>query len=333
MAKAKKLPSGRWRIQVYHEGMKASFTADTKAEAERKGLEWQYSRSSLGNGSATLKAASKEFIHANETVLSPSTIRGYYIVLKRIENFAIADKRVENIGAQDIQRLVNYLTAKYSPKTVRNTIGFISAVLAFYAIPMPKAVNLPPAETKRYCVPTEAQIREILTLCKGEPIELAINLAAFGGLRRSEIVALTPEDIDYKTGTVNVRSAIVKGVEGELHRKGTKTASSTRTVLMPANVMQLLQGREYQLSKLTPNAITQRWRRLRKYVGTESTFHSLRHFSASLCHALQMPDQYIMGRHGWKSPATLNNIYKNEIDDFTRKMNDKVNDYINRRFS
>lgn len=65
MAKAKKLPSGNWRVQVYDSNTKKykSFTAKTKKEAEYKAAE--YSLNSHKDNSyenITLKEAYKRYI-------------------------------------------------------------------------------------------------------------------------------------------------------------------------------------------------------------------------------------------------------------------------------
>ena len=64
-----------------------------------------------------------------------------------------------------------------------------------------------------------------------------------------------------------------------------------------------------------------------------SRFHDLRHYSASKMHAVGVPDQYIQGRHGWKTDYALKKIYRNELDDVTKSMNDKINTALSERFA
>jgi len=43
-------------------------------------------------------------------------------------------------------------------------------------------------------------------------------------------------------------------------------------------------------------------------------FHDLRHYQASILHAMGVPDKYIMERGGWKTDSTLKNIYQHTMD-------------------
>lgn len=85
MATAKKLPSGRWRIQIFirkdenGKNIMKSFTADTRWQAEKYAAEF------IENNKAeqerfTVAQALDGYIGLKENVLSPSTIRGYGII-------------------------------------------------------------------------------------------------------------------------------------------------------------------------------------------------------------------------------------------------------------
>ena len=85
MAKAKKLPSGNWRVQVFDykdaDGKRhyRSFTGATRREAEFMAAEWNATRPDQENTfeSFTLNDAVAKYIDMKRSVLSPSTIREY----------------------------------------------------------------------------------------------------------------------------------------------------------------------------------------------------------------------------------------------------------------
>ena len=54
-------------------------------------------------------------------------------------------------------------------------------------------------------------------------------------------------------------------------------------------------------------------------------FHDLRHYSASIMHAIGILDQYIMARGGWKTDTVLKAVYRNVINDEQKKFTDKIN--------
>ena len=97
MAKKKKgeLPSGNIRIQVFdytdENGKKhyKSFTARTKAEAQALATEWKNNRRELKEA-LTVSMACTRYIEMKRNVLSPSTIKGYYTVLRRIQAHPIS---------------------------------------------------------------------------------------------------------------------------------------------------------------------------------------------------------------------------------------------------
>ena len=54
-------------------------------------------------------------------------------------------------------------------------------------------------------------------------------------------------------------------------------------------------------------------------------FHDLRHYSASIQHALGVPDAYIMQRGGWANDGVLKSVYRHTLSDQEQTMTDKIN--------
>ena len=57
-------------------------------------------------------------------------------------------------------------------------------------------------------------------------------------------------------------------------------------------------------------------------------FHDLRHYSASVQHALGIPDAYIMQRGGWSSDTVLKSVYRHAMNDRQKEMNQKTNSHF-----
>ena len=91
MAKAIQLPSGSWRVRVYDKetGKRLSFTSQLpgkagKNEAEYMAKQWQSGRKAEQIRKAsgkTVRECVEEYILSKENLLSPSSIRGYYLIL------------------------------------------------------------------------------------------------------------------------------------------------------------------------------------------------------------------------------------------------------------
>lgn len=73
------------------------------------------------------------------------------------------------------------------------------------------------------------------------------QLAIYGGFRRSEILALTWNDIDFKNRTVSITKAITKTKEGQ-YTKETKTVAGNREIMLPTQCFEVL--KEWKLKQM-----------------------------------------------------------------------------------
>ena len=73
------------------------------------------------------------------------------------------------------------------------------------------------------------------------------TLAIYGGFRRSEILALTWKDIDFKNRTVSITKAVTKTKEGQFIKE-TKTVAGNREIMLPSQCFELL--KEWKLKQM-----------------------------------------------------------------------------------
>ncbi|MDE6219101.1 MAG: site-specific integrase [Lachnospiraceae bacterium] len=325
MATAKKLPSGAYRCLIFdhmENGKRKykSFTAATKKEAEYKATQYIMQREEQQKAlpEYTLYHAIGNYCDIKNNVLSPSTLKEYRRSQKYNYN-DIKDIKLSALTNDDIQRWVNTFAKDHSPKTVKNAYGLIRAVLDTFAPDIHLRITLPQAVSHKLYVPSDGDIKAVLEYFSknDKDMELAVYLAAFGTLRRSEICALTADDIIGNTISVN-KAMVTKG-NSDWVIKTTKTVSSTRVVEMPEFVIKKLPicGK---IININPDQITRRFERALSKLEIKSfRFHDLRHYAASIMHAIGVPDQYIMQRGGWSSDKTLKAIYRGTIKDYEEK--------------
>ena len=178
------------------------------------------------NSALTFAKAAEKYISAKENVLSPSTIRIIKYLSDRFKSL-----RISELEAEDVQVEINHYCVGRSPKTTRNAHGFISAVLALYKPNLILNTALPQPESKEDSyIPTADDIKKILDIAKDTRYEIPFRLGTYG-LRRSEVCALTMDDI--KGNTVKINKALVQDSSNKWIVKTTKTVKSSREIYIP----------------------------------------------------------------------------------------------------
>ena len=142
-------------------------------------------------------------------------------------------------------------------------------------------------------------------------------MLALHSLRRSELLAVTWDDIDLAAGTIRVSGAVVQNEDHHFVTKATnKTETSTRTVpIMIPELRAALEAvpqedRTGRLIPYAPHYIAELvnkacYRAGVPVVGT----HGLRHSFASLAYHLGMSELETMELGGWADAGTMRKIY------------------------
>ena len=329
MANAKKLPSGSWRALVYT-GKDAngkrqykSFTTPTKREAEYLAAEYTQKRKAPVSADMRLTEAYAKYIEIKSNTLSPATVREYKHAAQR-DFPELMQLKLSQITQERVQSAVNIAAASHSPKSVRNAHGLLSAVLRMYAPDIRLNTRLPQPKRAEIYVPTDADIERLIKGISNAELKKAVLLAAFGSLRRSECCALTAADIHGDTITVN--KAIVRNSSGEWVIKQPKSKAGYREIKLPRFVIeQLTPADNGRIVNVMPVTITDYFIDTITKLGiSRFRFHDLRHYQASILHAMGIPDKYIMERGGWSTDSTLKNIYQHTMSDKRKEVEDEI---------
>ena len=185
----------------------------------------------------------------------------------------------------------------------------------------------------------QEELETLFNVVRGDPIELAVILAAFYGLRRSEVVGLKWDAIDFEKKTFTIKHTVtqvtVDGKEVTIQKDRTKTKSSYRTLPLVPPFEELLHrlkqeqlinqkvcGNAYCQKYLDyiyvnaigelvkPNFITQHFEIVLKNNGLKKIrFHDLRHSCASLLYANGVSLKEIQEWLGHSDIGTTSNIY------------------------
>ena len=278
-----------------------------------------------------------------------STYSGYELTIRRrlLPYFEPKHLTLRELSPMDIQEYYQYSlnVEGVSANTVIHRHANIRKALQ-YAVQM-GLIEFNPADRvqrpKKAAfvggVYNEAELDELFRAVRGDAIELAVILGAFYGLRRSEIVGLRWEAVDFERKTFTIchtaTEVIVDGKTVIVDKDRPKTKSSCRTLPMVAPFETLLLrmkaeqeenrrvcGSAYCTdyldyvyvdalgSRITPNRISDRFPAVLKKNGLRKIrFHDLRHSCATLLYANGVSLKEIQEWLGHSNISTTSNIY------------------------
>ena len=340
MAKAKKLPSGKWRVQVYAgkdangERQYKSITESTERKANLSALEWQekYKEITSDSSNLSVEQSIEEYIKLKSNLLSPSTIR-FIDNIKRNHLTGIKSMKLNKLTRNIIQEAINAEAEKNSPKTVKNVYGVLTAVIGQYRLDwfMPK-IMLPQQIKPDVKALNRQQIAKLLNSIDGDMIEIPILLALWLGLRRSEILALKWADIDFEKMLIRINEAMVPNKDNKMVIKPTKTTDSTRTLNLPpyiAGKLKELPHDNERIFNISAGLLSKHFPRLCKNIGIERfKFHDLRRSMATVGITLNIADKLIMARGGWNNTQTMKKIYQVALESDLNEADILMNKYF-----
>lgn len=250
-----------------------------------------------------------------------------------------------DLQASDIQRFYTIQLERVKPTTVIHYHAVIHRALK-YAVktdlilsnPADK-VDRPRKEAFQAGFYDKDELNALFAVVKGSQLEIPVMLAGFYGLRRSEVLGLKWDAIDFNNNTITIRHTIttfnVDGKRVTVASDTTKTKSSMRTLpLVPLfrerllalkveqQENQRLSGKSYNMQYINyicvdeigdltaPNYITGAFPKLLERSGLRRIrFHDLRHSCASMLLANGVAMKQIQEWLGHSDFSTTANIY------------------------
>ena len=277
--------------------------------------------------------------------IEETTAYGYRGMIENYLKPQLGEIRLQKLTARDIQQYYTWLMdeKKLSPNTVikhhnllTNTLNAAERQEYITKNPM-RAVSPPKKRQREAKFYTPEQLGILLDKAVGTRLELPVFICAYLGLRRGELCGLRWSDVDLEHKTITIENTRTQAGKKEIE-KGTKTASSTRTLYLPDTLCDMLKAaREHQQAcraeyknayddndyvvvmedgrPFRPNYLSELFG---KFLADNDlpkiVLHELRHTFASLSNQAGIPAYNIGKALGHSTPATTQKIYTHLLD-------------------
>jgi len=316
--KIEELPSGSYRIRKQINGKSIHITFDHyPTENEILLTLGDYLDDAPASRDVLIFAnAAKQYVEMRRNVLSPKTVKEYKEMPDRISD-QFNSMNVYQITLNDVQAEVNRLAQKRSPKTVKNYSSFICSVIKAYRRDFSGKVTLPQPVKKEPYIPTDEEVVRFLQYIKEKrPKYYVLVVLSAYSLRRSEIMAVTSDDLDGNI--LHVTKAKVQDDNNNWVIKTTKTTKSCRDIEIPQDVADTIRENHYAFN-YHPGDISKVINTACKTLGIERfTLHKLRHYFATKLLSESVDVMTIAALGGWSSPAMIYNRYGHAVEEKRR---------------
>lgn len=297
-------------------------------------------------GEVTFRAFAEDWL-AHRPDLRPRSIILYRSLLRRHLLPTFGDIAIGRMTPSAVSRWHAALAARH-PGSAASGYRLLRAIFAT-AVRDERLVRSPcrveKGATDRAVERPLFTIAEVQALTDAMPINLraAVVLAAWGGLRRGEVLGQRRQDIDPLRSRVRVEQAQVELNDGSVIFGPPKTDAGVRTVHLPPHAMaevkrhlaaHVAAGQDALLFAgrggvpMRPRTLATAFRAARRSVGLDQVhFHDLRHFSLTMAAATGATTKELMRRAGHSSPAASLR-YQHATEDRDRAIADALNDLV-----
>lgn len=191
----------------------------------------------------TLADLAAQWLKSKRDIRTKS-LQGYETVLQPVLS-RLGKRKAQSITRGDVDALVDWLIAHggragtgYSHRSIVYTLGTLRQVLAYGVssgiLPSNPADGVKPPRKKKSdhktVVPWElGELLQFRAVADSDEFAAAWRLTLCG-LRRSEVLGLSWDEVDFEAGTVHVGWSRVQIGKGLTERDDTKSAASDRTI-------------------------------------------------------------------------------------------------------
>lgn len=289
-----------------------------------------------------------------------TTIYGYENIINNHIIPYLGECKISDITVSKILDYMAYLSSEkgLSNNTIRKHYDILKTALKQavkedkIATNVMDKVDPPKTEKKEMSYYTAEELVLLLDIIKDKPsLNIAVNIAAFTGLRREEIMGLTWDNINFEKSEMIIKTAITKAGSHEIIKKP-KNDESYRKIHIPEELLRQLnelrsvQARnaslfgvpveEYKYVFCKPDGnryhvnyvSTMLKMVIEQYHLKPLRFHDIRHTFASIAHDQGVDIYDISKTLGHSNINTTSKIYTHLFDKSHREVIESVQDSI-----
>ena len=236
----------------------SGFTSKEDAWAAARDLEQLSSAGVDVNGaSMTCAEVMERWFLDHCTGLEATTRSKYSGAIDKLARTFVADLPVKKLDSRKFNLLLDDLQHNGPrPVTVRTAVSnteplrlSLSWAVAERLIPLNPLANvtLPRIPKRSQKILSDSDVADLIAAATASSrrctdFRVPLLLALYGGLRREECAGLRWESVDFDHNRITVSEAVTMTPDGKHHQKDPKTDLSSRTVSMPACVMEELRA-------------------------------------------------------------------------------------------
>ena len=296
-----------------------------------------------------------DFLEKYKMNLSITTYNCYMRICKKYIIPLLGDIKLCDIRPIHIQNYVDDLLDLLTPQTIKVHLNILNLALKrAYRLKLIKEnvvqfVEVPKNKKYKNEIYNAEDMKKLLEKSRETSLELPIILASGLGLRISEILGLTWNNIEFNDFTITIDKITVRD-KGQVILKEPKTESSIRTISAPKEIILILKQlkkdrlaaklrgekshRELifydkNLNPIAQDVLSKKFRYfLQENNLKHIRFHDLRHSHVTMLIDAKVPIKVISERVGHSNVNTTLNIYSHALREMDQEASDKISDTL-----
>lgn len=187
-----------------------------------------------------------EWLEVIKSNICANTYENYRMVINThiVPYFRNNGIKLQDLQPNHLQKYYNYkIECGLSPNTIykhhANIHKCLKYALTLNLIAYNPADRVQLPKKKKYIAKylNNEQLKKLFQLVKGSPIESAVYLTANLGLRRSEVLGLQWDAVDFEKKAITIKRTAINVKGAVLYQDNVKTASSYRTLPLTPTIL------------------------------------------------------------------------------------------------